>query len=108
MPVILATWEAEILRTAVLNQPMQKVSFNQPVLGHSSLSSQQSRLFKQEDCCPCWPVQKVRPYFKITRANWAGVMVQKIAHLPSKLKALSSNPGTALHSPWKKKPLKNE
>jgi hypothetical protein len=53
-------------------------------------------------------VQKVRPYFKITRANWAGVMVQKIAHLPSKLKALSSNPGTALHSPWKKKPLKNE
>jgi hypothetical protein len=51
---------------------------------------------KKKDQGPGQPGQKARPYLQHNRREKAGAMAQAVKHLPSKCKALSSNPSTTI------------
>jgi hypothetical protein len=89
MPVILATWEAENRRIVVPGWTGQK-SFG-------DLISMEKKLgIVAHACHPSYPAwaKKRDPSSKITRAKRAGNVVQVVERLPSKHKAMSSNPST--------------
>jgi hypothetical protein len=109
-PTIPATWEVEIRKILVGNQPQEKASktLSQPIkawYGSGHLSSQMCERHKSEDHGKAWPGQKFGdPIQKITKAKRVMGVAQVVECLPSKCKALNLNPSTS-HSPL---PLKKK
>jgi hypothetical protein len=98
IPIISVIWKVEIRRIEVQGQPRQKVlkTPSQPIkAGHGGthLSSQLCGNHKQEDCSPVWPMHKTRHYLKNNQSKKGWGVTEEC--LPSKCKALSSNPSTA-------------
>jgi hypothetical protein len=95
--VILGTWEAEVSNIMVPGEPRQKVmdTPSQSIAWwHIPAIPATKKGHREED--GCWrllvgdflPRQKIRFYLK----NRSGGVVQVVDHLPSKHKALSTNP----------------
>jgi hypothetical protein len=65
MPIFLASWEAEIKRITVLEQPKQKKKFHETPSLQKKLAMvvhachpSDGRKHKQEDCSPAWAKNK--------------------------------------------------
>jgi hypothetical protein len=95
-PAIPAIWEADIRRIEVLGQPRQKVCENLSqwkkrwVQWCTTVISAMVGTVKQEDQ-RSW---SQLPWVKISRAERAEGVAEVVEHLPSKHKALTSNPST--------------
>jgi hypothetical protein len=99
MTVILAAQEMGSRRIAAGDQPrlkVEKTSYH-PMAGlhDTHLLSQLFGEAQVGRSCPYLPGNKVRPYLKITNAKRARGVPQAVECLPSKHKALISNPSTA-------------